>query len=293
MNTRSRLAFPKAAAWPAFLLVTVALGCLVAIHAQSPDMLMGNPSNATADPANADNFLMVKTYFALSYSNSKGTPNWVSWRLTSDDIGTAPRVAFYPDPDLPSAFHKIKPTDYTSSGFDRGHMCDHSDRSATAESSHATFVMSNMIPQSPNLNEKAWAQLESYCRQLVEQGHKHLYIVAGPAGQGGEGKKGRMDQIGKSSTVVVPARCWKVILVVDGSRGDDLQKVDANTRLIAVIMPNDMTVGEQWAGFRVCVRDVEQLTGFKFFTQAPTAVIEPLKDEVDAEPIPAAATLTH
>jgi endonuclease G len=92
---------------------------------------------------------------------------------------------------------------------------------------------------------------------------------------------------------VVPAKCWKVVVVVDGSRGDDLQKVDANTRLIAVIMPNDMTVGEQWAGFRVSVHDIEQLTGYRFFTQVPAAVIEPMKDEVDAEPIPAPAALTH
>jgi len=35
-------------------------------------------------------------------------------------------------------------------------MCDHSDRSSTPEASHATFAMSNMIPQSPFTNEKAW-----------------------------------------------------------------------------------------------------------------------------------------
>jgi endonuclease G len=293
MNTMSKTVPHRRTVFPALLLTVAALAWSVAIRAQSPDLLMGNPSNATADPANADNFLMVKQYFALSYNNSKGTPNWVSWRLTADDIGTAPRVAFYPDSDLPGGFHKIKPADYTAFGFDRGHMCDHSDRSATADSSHATFVMSNMIPQSPNVNEKAWAQLEAYCRQLAEQGHRHLYIVAGPAGQGGEGKKGRMDQIGKTNAVVVPAKCWKVVMVVDGSRGDDLQKVDANTRLIAVIMPNDMTLGEQWAGFRVSVHEVEQLTGYTFFTQVPAAVIEPLKDEVDAEPIAAPSALTH
>ena len=42
---------------------------------------MGNPSNATEE-CNADNYLMAKPYFALSYNNSKGTPNWVSWHLT-------------------------------------------------------------------------------------------------------------------------------------------------------------------------------------------------------------------
>ena len=39
--------------------------------------------------------------------------------------------------------------DYTGSGFDRGHMCPHSDRAANEEMSFATFVMSNIIPQAP------------------------------------------------------------------------------------------------------------------------------------------------
>ena len=277
----------------ALVFAAAALVCHTAIYAQSPDMLMGNPSNATPDASNADNFLMVKPYFALSYNNAKGTPNWVSWRLTDADIGSAPRVPFYPDETLPSGFRMVTPADYTGSGFDRGHMCDHSDRSATPEASHATFVMTNMIPQSPYVNEKAWAQLEAYCRNLVERGHRHLYIISGPAGQGGEGKKGPKTQIGKRTQLIVPAQCWKVIVVLDGDPGDDLQKVNANTRLIAVIMPNDMTVGEEWAGYRVSVRAVEQLTGYTFFDRVPMAIIEPLKAGVDAERIPRPAAMRH
>jgi endonuclease G len=153
--------------------------------------------------------------------------------------------------------------------------------------------MTNMIPQSPNVNEKAWAQLEAYCRQLVKLGHKHLYIIAGPAGQGGEGKMGPRMQIGRSRRIAVPAKCWKMIMVLDGGPGDDLQKVNANTRLIAVIMPNDMTVGEEWAGYRVSVRAVEELTGYKFFDQVPAAIIEPLKTAVDAERIPRPVAMRH
>jgi len=31
-------------------------------------------------------------YFALRYNNDKGTPNWVSWRATKEDLGDARRV---------------------------------------------------------------------------------------------------------------------------------------------------------------------------------------------------------
>jgi len=102
------------------VVLVVALICTAAVRAQSPDMLMGNPSKATTDMANSDNYLMVKPYFALAYNNSKGTPNWVSWRLTNADIGSAPRVPFYPDQELPRGFRMVTPADYTGSGFDRG-----------------------------------------------------------------------------------------------------------------------------------------------------------------------------
>lgn len=289
--------FPRSKSALLALLVSLATSMFALapqMRAESPDLVMGNPSKATTDVANKDNFLMVKKFFALSYNNSKGTPNWVSWQLIHDDIGDAPRVAFFPDKDLPAGFQKVTPKDYTGSGFDRGHMCNHSDRSATPESSKATFVMSNMIPQSPFVNQKAWAQLEQYCRGLVENNHKHLYIICGPAGKGGKGRNGEKETVGTANTVTVPEKCWKVIMVVEaGGRQDDIKNIDEDTRLIAVIMPNDMTVGEDWAGFRVSVKEVEELTGYKFFDKAPASIIDPLKEEVDAEVIEASTPIRH
>src|SRR5205823_3432264 len=89
---------------------------------------------------------------------------------------------------LPDDFKHIKHDDYTRSGFQRGHMCPHSDRAATTEMSYATFVMSNIVPQSSACNEGSWESLEAYCRYLVEVRGKDLFIVAGPIGEGGEGE---------------------------------------------------------------------------------------------------------
>ena len=177
-------------------------------HAESLDLRLGNPSHATGSSFNRDNFLMEKEYFTLSYNNSKGTPKLPRWRLEASDLGNAPRKNFYPDETLPRGFKRITPQDYTGSGFDRGHMCPHSDRSASPTMSEATFVMSNIIPQSPHVNQKAWAQLEMYCRNLVERRDKKLYIISGPAGQGGTGSDGFKNIIGERSKVAsVPAQC--------------------------------------------------------------------------------------
>ena len=147
---------------------------------------LGNPSGATADPTQPDNYLMVKPYFALSYNEGTGTPNWVSWRLTAADLGTAPRrPEFEPDDDLPAAFHHITTQDYNRSGFDRGHMCPHGDRQSDLTASYATFVMTNVIPQAPNVNQKAWDQEESYCRELARSGHRLYVNRPAPAGRAG------------------------------------------------------------------------------------------------------------
>jgi endonuclease G len=252
------------------------------------NLAMGNPSNATRSSSNPDNYLIANDYFALSYNNSKGAPNWVSWRLAESDIGDAGRVPFYPDPDLPSGFQVVRPADYTGSGFDRGHRCPHGDRSADDTMSKSTFVLTNIVPQSPPLNEQTWEELESYCRDLAEQG-KVLYIVDGPYGKGGTGRNGFLETIGTTNTITVPSKCWMVIMVVYGGPGDDLSRVTRDTRLIAVIMPNNMKVRQNWAGYRTSVARVEKLTGYKFFDKVPADIIGPLKKRVDKVAVPAAA----
>lgn len=260
----------------------------VTAPARNLNLAMGNPSNALAKPSSKDNYLIAGKYFVLSYNSTKGTSNWVSWRLSKSDIGTAARVSFYPNTSLPAGFRVVTPSDYASSGFDRGHMCPHADRSANAAMSRATFVMTNVVPQSPPLNEQTWERLESYCRDLALHG-KVLYIITGPYGKGGVGKNGPANSIGPTGTIIVPSRCWKVIMVVNAGSGDDIAKVNRRTRLIAVVMPNTMKVEKSWSKYRTSVAHVEQLTGYKFFDKVPAQIIGPLKQAVDKTSIPRAA----
>src|SRR4051812_31830856 len=49
------------------------------IGGASPNLLLGNPSRATADASDRANYLLEKPYFTLAYNDTTGTPNWVSW----------------------------------------------------------------------------------------------------------------------------------------------------------------------------------------------------------------------
>jgi endonuclease G len=263
---------------------------------QSAQMLLGNPSGATTDPANRANFLMQKPYYALSYNDGTGTPNWVSWRVTASDLGDAPRKQMFDaDKTLPPGFKVVTHKDYSNSGFDRGHMCPHSDRAATAAMSFATFVMTNIIPQAPNVNQKAWAQLEMYCRDLVRHGQR-LYIISGPAGRGGRGSMGAAETIA-GTNVTVPAECWKIVVVLpetNASGDEDLAKISAATRVIAVIMPNDNdAVGEAWAKFRTSPAEIEGRTGYHFFDRVAPDIAQTLRQRIDNAPIAPPQPLAH
>ncbi len=48
----------------------------------SEHLILGNPSNATSDVANYNNYLMVKPQYVLSYKRDRGIPNWVAGTWT-------------------------------------------------------------------------------------------------------------------------------------------------------------------------------------------------------------------
>jgi endonuclease G len=257
----------------------------------SPQMLLGNPSNAALDP---NNYLRVGPYFILSYNSGAGEPNWVSWRLVASDLGNAPRKLEFDADILPPGFVQIVHRDYNRSGFDRGHMCPHSDRAHDQTSSFATFVMTNVIPQAPNVNRKAWAQMEDYCRSLVRSHHR-LYITSGPAGRGGVGSNpGRVDTIA-GGRVVVPASCWKIAVILpDDGTDPDPATIPATTRVLAVDMPNDNTVvGETWAQYRTSPAEIERETGLHFFDRLRPEVAAALRAKVDTDPLPAPRVMGH
>lgn len=272
-----------------FLVLTIAVSLVSCRNPDLPlngnikgniNLLMGNPSQATSSPSNAENYLITRPQYALSYSKNKGIPNWVSWELNSTWLGDAHRVGkFAPDEELPPNWEHIKPSDYTGSGFDRGHMTNSEDRSRSPEDNIPTFLMTNILPQSPDNNQGPWEQLESYSRQLARSG-KQLFIISGGHGQGGIGRNGLKATVGRGK-VLVPAVTWKVILVLD-TPSSGVAGVTKNTQTIAVIMPNKQGIkGDAWQQYQTSVQEVEKLTGYKFFTSVSEDIRSVIEAKVD------------
>lgn len=244
----------------------------------SVHLTMGNPSNAGT--SNLNNYLLDKAQYAVGYNCSLGRPNWVSWQLNSSWLGSTPRQDdFRADTTLPAGCYKVQSTDFSGSGFDRGHMTPSADRTNSVTNNSATFLMSNMIAQAPDNNQGIWANLEDYARTLVGPG-KELYIISGGYGTGGTGSNGFFNTIA-GGKVTVPNRTWKIIVVLD-SPGSGVSGVTTSTRVIAVDIPNTQGVrNADWRNYRVSVDSLETLTGFDFLSQVSTSIQSVIEARVD------------
>ena len=244
---------------------------------------VGNPSNATTNLINLENYLIVKPEYTLSYNSETSTPNWVSWHLSNIWIGQAERQDdFRADADIPSEWYRVTGSSYRSSGFDRGHICPSADRTFSTLHNSSTFVMSNIVPQSPDSNRGPWADLESYCRNLVFSLNQELYIIAGVYGKGGTGSNGRRQSI-DSRRITVPKSLWKVIVVLDKGE-NDLFRINSNTRVIAVDIPNRQGIlSDDWFEYKTTVDDIEEKTGFDLLSNLPSGLQEILESQIDEE----------
>jgi endonuclease G len=278
--------------------ILMSISVLAALPASSPNktsvtpqesvsihLTLGNPSGAIPNTSSPDNFLMVKPQYVLSYNNTKGGPNWVSWHLQASDIGTQSRGDFHSDESLPAGLKKITKADYTNSGYDRGHVCNSKDRTDTREDNDATFFMTNILPQAPDNNQGPWVKLENFERELATQGNE-LYIIAGALGAGGTGKNRTSTTIA-SGKVNVPKTFWKVLVILPVGT-NDLSRINDSTRAIAVCMPNRQGIrNTDWHTFVTTIRNVEAATQYNFLSEVPTSAqnaVETRRDSVGIGP---------
>jgi DNA/RNA endonuclease G (NUC1) len=191
---------------------------------------------------------------------------------------------FRPDPAVPPDWYRVQSFDFSGSGFDRGHMDPNADRVSSLPVNQATFLMSNMVAQSPDNNQGPWADFENYLRSVVHGDPTHLnevYIVSGPVGTGGTGSNGGVTTTVAGGHVTVPAYTWKVALVLpDNGSEDDISRVTCSTTTVAVIMPNIQgIISLPWTTYLTTVNAVEALINagnppipYHFFTNLPQPI---------------------
>ncbi len=259
----------------------IAISDYTVSYSGNVNLTMGNPSGAVTDSTNyQNNYLMQRRQYCMSYNKSLGTANWVAWQLNSTWItGSAvDNDQFKPDPGLPASWYHVKTADYTGSGFSRGHMCASADRKDLQTDMDSVYLMTNIMPQTQANNGGPWEVLETYCRTLASAGNV-LYIYSGRYGAGGTGLNGYYTTIA-SGKISVPAKFWKIIVVLPAGT-NDLARVTTSTRVIAVLMNNDLGPFNSWGTYRVSVDSLESLTGFDFLSNVSTNIQAVIEATVD------------
>lgn len=230
---------------------------------------LGFPEEATQ--SDAERALVVHKQWVASYDSLKKNPRWTSWELTSAWMGSADRSDnWVKDRDL--SFAQATNSDYSGSGYQRGHICPSADRTKSATDNKATFVFTNVVPQTQESNTAVWASLETQERTLAR--NNHVFIVAGSIYEGTPKKIG--------SGVHVPSSMFKVIVVMQGEHPLP-SEVTETTRVIAVEVPNTHAVSGSWTRYKTTVESLELKTGFKFLSDVDPVVHDALATRVDSQ----------
>ena len=232
----------------------------------------GNPSNASEDEASEQNFLIFGTGSTISYNNARGTANWIAWKTMREDLGpTLPRPDFRPDPRLPESFQAVKPTEYSGSGYDRGHLVPSADRFGDQTLNEETFMMTNIVPQTEALNQYPWQKFEKYVRGQVKRGFDAYQIA------GAYGSIGRLND-----RVTSPSNCWKVVVFLP--RGTSPDQIDARTRVLAIDMPNIEGIeNDRWEKYRTTIRSIESHTGYDLLAQFPRELQDLIETRLETD----------
>lgn len=241
-------------------------------------MQLGNPSGATADTNNHTHFLIVRSIEAMDYNDTLGQPNWASWNLTSADSptnGVTRQNSFAADTNLPTSFHRVAANEYMYSGYDRGHLCNSEDRTASTNDNNMTFLMSNMMPQAPDNNEVTWSGFEAYCRALANAGNE-LLIISGPSGFNGA-------KINTNGYISIPQYVWKIAVVVPLGAGTATNRITATNRVIAIKVPNTNGVLSAWQNYITSANQIQVDTGLTFFTALSPTIAAALRAKVDGQ----------
>ena len=211
-------------------------------------------------PANPKGLPITRhTGFSLLYDEDHEQPLWVAYHLTKEELyGTANRKDnFRSDPSIPTGSATL--ADYTSSGYDRGHLIPAADQGWSEEAMSDSFYMSNMSPQEAQFNRGIWSTLEATVRNFADT-EGEIYVVTGPILTDGPYKT-----IGKNK-VTVPKNYYKVIL----------DYAEPDFKAIGFVLPNEGS-SKRVESFATTVREVEQLTNLDFFHLLPDELEEKLE----------------
>lgn len=214
-------------------------------------------------PPSYGGVLLCRLGYVLSYNTVHKTADWVAYHLTREQVGgNIPRTNdFRPDPDL-APDQQAEVADYAHSGYDRGQMAPAASMRWDTRAMSESFLLTNMAPRIPAMNDGIWKFLEQKVRDWVNS-RGELYVVTGAIYDTPNPKTIGPNHVG------VPTAFYKVVF--------DPIRVDA----IAFIIPNRKEEATDLPKFITSVDKVEQVAGLDFLPELDDDVESLIEAGVD------------
>lgn len=205
MKHRHRL--PSILLFPVFFLILQ----IIPVFGSPESMLLGLPSSPGGPMV-----LLDRAKFTILYDNELNNPVWVAEYLTREDVESEAvsrdKFSFSDDPDIDG---EAQTSDYTNSGYDRGHMAPAEDMEISATAMKECFYMTNIVPQLHSLNGGRWRTMEELARKVALKVGA-TWIFSGPVYRNPNPGE-CFGTIGKRNLVAVPQAFFKVIAYRDAT----------------------------------------------------------------------------
>jgi DNA/RNA endonuclease G (NUC1) len=250
------------------LLATIALASTAAMAgvAEVPpamlDQAWSGPSSCYGGvPTCGGTEVLESSGYVVGYQPSRRMSAWVAYRLGADQVTTTAAKR-------PSRFsadvrvdNPVRHDDYTHSGFDRGHMAPNRAIGLQhgVNAQRETFLLTNICPQTPNLNRGIWKSIEAREQNKWRVDYCEIWTMVGPVFSKSD------PQI--DSGIQIPQSYWRLTV--------DEAPESSTIRCVATLF-SEQPDGT-WAYRLATVDEVEVLTGIDFFTEIPDVVEEVLE----------------
>jgi endonuclease G len=223
-----------------------------------PDTIIPQPEMA-GQWINKPNFML---YYDEDIMQARFTLHKLEGAFTR---GEANRYGIRFDEDEVLSAETARYSDYSGSGYDRGHLVPAGDFKCCQELLTETFSMSNIAPFDSVLNRYAWNELEIKTRSWARK-NGTVYVITGPVfGH-------RFQYIGRYNDVSVPTHFFKIIFTLSGNTG-------IPKKTIAFLLPNEPIDKFTQERRQVSLDKIEELTGLDFFKMLP----DDLENKLEAQ----------
>jgi endonuclease G len=203
--------------------------------------------------APSSNQEIERPIYTLSNNRTTKFADWVAYRVTPSTIdGPSRSRNFRSDPAISSRY-TLETSDYRDAhailATDRGHQVPLAAFSNTAYWSDTNYL-SNITPQSSNLNQGPWVRLETAVRNHARAGND-VFVITGPIYESFFGELPRADENHR-----IPSAYFKVVATISNS---------GFVRAAGFIMEQDSQRRDNFCNKETTINEIEQRTGLNIF----------------------------